>query len=67
MVCFCIGDAEKGRKTYEMVGSSGKLRLFNILPWSFGECGGETWKRYSGRLLKASQEMLKQCANEHPK
>lgn len=67
MIYFCICDGEKGRKTHKMVGSHGKLKLFNILPCSFRECGGETWKLCSGRLLKASQEMLKQCANEHPK
>jgi len=66
MVCFCICDREKGRKTCKMGGSSGKLR-FSILPCSFRACAGETWKQYSGRLLKASQEMLKQCVNEHAK
>lgn len=35
----------------------GKLSWFSILPWSFGECGGETRNQYSGRRLKASQEM----------
>lgn len=28
---------------------------------------GETWKQYSGRLLKGGQEMLKQSVNECPR
>lgn len=55
MIYVCICDGEKGRKTYRMVGSSGKLSLFSILLCSFRECRGERREQSSGRLLKASE------------
>lgn len=62
MIYFCICEEEKHRGWLVAVG-----RLFYILPCFLQDSRGRSIETMSFRLLKVSQEMLKQHANGCPK